>query len=50
METIIEQHPWIKDAKKELARVKKEQDRMMEDGYGNGFPDKNGGDGNGAQT
>ena len=31
METIIEQHPWIKDVEKELERKKKEQENTIDD-------------------
>ncbi len=36
-ETIISQHPWTSDVKKELERIKKEKEEMINDLYGDAF-------------
>lgn len=38
-ETIVEQHPWTKDAQSELERLKKEKEQTMQD-YMNAFPNQ----------
>lgn len=39
-ETIVEQHPWTKDAQTELERLKKEKEEAVQD-YMNAFPNSN---------
>lgn len=39
-ETIVEQHPWVTDAKKELERLKKEKEEAVKD-YMGAFPNQN---------
>lgn len=39
-ETIVEQHPWVKDAKTELERLKKEKEEAVQD-YMGAFPNQN---------
>ena len=36
-ETIVEQHPWTKDVKTEMERMKKEREEAMQDAYGGSF-------------
>lgn len=45
-ETVVANHPWTKDVKGELARIKKEKDEQMKqfEMYGNGGEDDEGHD------